>query len=244
LTNLSIIPENWTATKKINPIFDNVNSIILIIKYFYDFMIFLMEYERVIGLLKREYAESKVLIESEDPFRVLISTILSQRTKDANTAKASKQLFSKYKTPQEIVSAPEKEIHALVKPAGFYRVKTRRIKQVSEKILKDFSGTVPSNMEDLMNLPGVGHKTAACVMVYGFQKPEIPVDVHVAKISYRLGWTGEKNPEKVRNDLIKKIPKKLWLDLNRLFVKHGQKTCLTRKPRCSKCVIKEYCDYS
>jgi len=201
-----------------------------------------MNYEEVLKLLEKEYP-GKAVVKFDNPFKVLISTILSQRTKDVNTEKASKKLFSKFTTPKQILEARVEEVEDLIKSSGFYKVKTRRIKQVSKRLLEDFGGKVPNSMEGLESLPGVGHKTAACVMVYGFGEPEIPVDVHVARISQRLGWTREKKPEKIRQDLLKKIPKNLWLELNRLFVRHGQKKCFATKPRCSDCRMKNYCDY-
>lgn len=180
---------------------------------------------------------------NKDPFYVLISTILSQRTKDEQTLKAAKQVFSRFKTPKQIAKANINTIKKLIKPSGFYNVKAKRIKDVSRIIVNEYNGKVPDDINKLVKLPGVGYKTAACVLVYAFNKPEVPVDVHVAVMAQRLGLTKEKSPDKIRLDLMKRIPKRYWLDINELFVRHGQDVCLTRKPKCEICVISDYCDY-
>lgn len=180
---------------------------------------------------------------NKSPFYVLISTILSQRAKDEQTLKAAQQLFSKFKTPEEIANANINIIKRLIKPSGFYNVKAKRVKDISKIIVEKYGGKVPNSMEELLKLPGVGYKTGACVIVYGFNKPEIPVDIHVAVMSQRLGLTQEKNPNKIRFDLMKEVPKRYWLDINELFVRHGQSVCLTRKPRCEICIVSNHCDY-
>jgi len=179
----------------------------------------------------------------KSPFYILISTILSARNRDDSTTVVTKELFSKYKTPKQIAAAPIKELEQLVKPTGFYHVKAARIKEVSQILLEKYNGIVPKNMEELTALPGVGKKTAGCVMVYAHDLPEIPVDIHVQVISQRLGWTNEKTPDKINDDLKKKIPMKYWNLVNEVFVIHGQKVCLTRKPRCEVCAVSNYCIY-
>ena len=128
------------------------------------------------------------VFEGGDPYRVLIRTILSQRTRDENTDRASAQLFSQYHTMTEIAGADPTRLEPLIRPAGFYRVKAQRIVEVSKKLLDEFKGQVPDDIKNLLKLPGVGRKTANCVLVYGFQKPAIPVDVHVHRIANRLAW--------------------------------------------------------
>ncbi|PKL71077.1 MAG: endonuclease III, partial [Methanobacteriales archaeon HGW-Methanobacteriales-2] len=132
------------------------------------------------------------VFEDGNPYRVLIRTILSQRTRDDNTDRASAQLFSKYHTMTEIAQANPAELEPLIRPAGFYHVKAKRIVEVSRKLLDEYKGQVPEDMKGLLELPGVGRKTANCVLVYGFQKPAIPVDVHVHRISNRLGLVDTK----------------------------------------------------
>ncbi|MFX1356492.1 MAG: endonuclease III domain-containing protein [Promethearchaeota archaeon] len=177
----------------------------------------------------------------QDPFKILISTILSARTRDTNTREATKKLFSKYKTPQEIANADTESLEKLIYKAGFYKVKANRIKEVARILLDKFDSKVPDNFEKLSSLPGVGAKTANCVLVYAFKIPAIPVDTHVHRISNRLGWVKTIKPEQTENELKKIIPKNQWLRINRLFVRFGQEICIPNKPKCFECPINSDC---
>ncbi len=200
--------------------------------------------EKIIFILRKTNKISMLgSFSREKPFYVLISTILSARNKDTMTRIAVKKLFSKYKTPKQIANAPLTDLKKLIKQSGTYKTKAKRIKETSNILLKEYKGKVPDEIEELIKLPGVGRKTAGCVLVYAFGKPEIPVDVHVAKISRRLGWTKEKDPNKINEDLKQKIPKKFWKLINELFVIHGQNICFKRNPLCNKCSVTKYCDY-
>lgn len=190
------------------------------------------------GILKNRY---KTREWDADPFKVLISTILSQRTRDENTAVASKNLFSKYKNVGEIAMANEKDIVELIRASGFYNQKARRIKEVSGIIVNDYGGKVPNNMDELLKLPGVGRKTANCVLVYGYGKDAIPVDTHVHRISNRLGLVETNDPMKTEEELQMNILRKYWIDLNELFVKFGKDICRPVKPRCDECPIRKLC---
>lgn len=183
------------------------------------------------------------VFEDRDPYRVLIRTILSQRTKDANTDKATNQLFSKYKDINEVADALIEDIEKLVKSAGFFRIKANRIKEVSHIILDHYGGVVPDNMKDLLDLPGVGRKTANCVLVFAFQEPAIPVDTHVHRISNRWGIVNTKNPEKTEEELMKIVPKNLWIEMNDLIVQFGQTICKPVHPQCEECPITYQCEY-
>ena len=198
-----------------------------------------MQITKIVNALKKRYDWKRG--HSSDPFRVLISTVLSQRTKDANTEKASSALFSRFKTPRQLADADIRKIERLVRPSGFYKVKARRIKSISRIIIEKFEGKVPEDINKLLSLPGVGRKTANCVLVFAYRQPAIPVDTHVHRISNRLGIVGTKTPEKTETELMKRIPKGYWIDLNELLVTHGQNICLPRKPHCSICPIKKYC---
>jgi len=182
----------------------------------------------------------------QDPFKILISTILSARTKDSNTREATTQLFSKYKTPEQISKADTNELEKLVYKAGFYKVKAARIKEVSKIIIDEYNGIVPNNFEDLIRLPGVGAKTANCVLVYAFKIPAIPVDTHVHRISNRLRWVNSKKPEKTEKELKINVPKEQWIRINRLFVRFGQQICQPQNPKCDICPLDGVCprDYS
>ncbi|MCS7105727.1 MAG: endonuclease III [Candidatus Aenigmarchaeota archaeon] len=194
---------------------------------------------KIIKLLNEKY---KIKVWREEPFKLLIGTILSQRTRDEKTSQAWQKLFSKANTPEKILKLSEKEIEKLIKEVGFYRQKARRIKQVSKIILEKYKGKVPRSREELMNLPGVGPKTADIVLSYSFGKPVIAVDTHVATISKRLGWTKNDEPEKIREDLHKIIPKKYRLLINSLFVEFGKDICRS-KPKCYNCPILKFCKY-
>ena len=181
--------------------------------------------------------------EDGNPFSILIGTILSARTKDENTAKVVKKLFAEYKTAKDLASAKIRDIEKIIKSIGFYHVKARRIIDVAKIIESQYNGIVPDNLDQLIMLPGVGRKTANCVLVYAFEKPAIPVDIHVHRISNRLGIVETKTPEETEFELMKKIPKKYWLKVNDTFVMYGQNICKPVSPMCDVCKIKKLCRY-
>ena len=197
---------------------------------------------KIIKLLEKDYPIN--FYSGKNPFNVLISTILSQRTRDENTLKASNKLFSKFPTAKKIANADISKIKKLIKESGFYNVKAMRIKKVSRILLNKYNGKVPHELDKLLELPGVGRKTANCVLVYGFNIPAIPSDTHVHRVSNRIGIVKTKIPEQTEYELMKKVPKKYWININELFVKHGQTTCNPIKPKCDKCSIRKLCDFS
>ena len=181
--------------------------------------------------------------EQDDPFKILIGTILSARTRDENTTKVIKKLFARFRTPDDIASADIDEIKKLIRSIGFYNVKAERIKQVSEIIVSKFGGQVPDDIDSLLELPGVGRKTANCVLVYAFNKPAIPVDVHVHRISNRLGLVDTKTVKQTETELNKIVDSRLWTRVNNTFVMYGQNVCLPTRPICKICDLKEICKY-
>ncbi len=203
---------------------------------------------KIIKLLKKEVKQFKNPIVTEigektkDPFHVLVSCILSLRTKDATTAKASKRLFDLADNPYDMARLPAKKIEKAIFPVGFYPKKAKWIKEVCEILISDYNGKVPDKEGDLLKLPGIGRKCMGIVMCYGFGKnTHIPVDSHVHQVSNRLGWVKTKTPEKTEQELMRIIPKKYWQDLNNLLVAHGQNICVPVSPFCSKCCISRYC---
>ena len=182
-------------------------------------------------------------VQTARPFRILIATILSARTKDENTTKAADKLFKLYGTPQKLAKAKVKDIEKVIKSVGFYHVKSKRIIEVANLILSKYNGKVPADIDKLVDLPGVGRKTANCVLVYAFEKPAIPVDTHVHRISNRLGLVDTKTPEETEMALREKIPKKYWLDINNTFVMYGQNICKPISPMCHVCKIRKTCNY-
>jgi endonuclease-3 len=183
------------------------------------------------------------LEEQGNPFKILIGTILSARTRDENTTKAVSSLFRKYKNAKELAEADIAEIRAIIRSVGFYNVKATAIKEVSKLIVEKFNGNVPHDIVHLLQLPGVGRKTANCVLVYGFNRAAIPVDVHVHRISNRLGLVDTKTPEQTEIDLSRAIDRKHWLKINQTFVMYGQNICTPIKPKCKLCDLKNMCKF-
>lgn len=182
------------------------------------------------------------VFEDKDPYRVLVRTILSQRTRDENTDQATNNLFSKYKDIYEVADAPKDDIEELIRCSGFYRVKAGRIKEVSRILIDQYGGEVPNNMKELLELPGVGRKTANCVLVYAFEEPAIPVDTHVHRISNRLGLVNTKDPEDTEKELDNFVPEDIKILLNDLMVQFGQNICKPISPQCEICPLDELCD--
>ena len=181
--------------------------------------------------------------ENGDPFKILIGTILSSRTRDENTTKALIKLFTRYKGSKDISKANPDDIKKEISSVGFYNIKAIRIKEVAEIIENKFHGQVPDSEEELLKLPGVGRKTANCVLVYAFQKSAIPVDTHVHRISNRLSLVNTKNPKDTEKELNEYADKKLWIRLNSTFVRYGQNICLPLRPKCTYCNLRKICRY-
>ena len=180
-------------------------------------------------------------IATKDPFKVLISCLLSLRTQDKNTEKASRQLFEVASTPSEILQLPIKKLETLIFSSGHYKKKARTLKHVSKVILKDFNGTVPSTEEELLSIKGIGRKTANIVLAFAYNKKVIPIDTHCHRLPNRLSWVKTKTPEQTEFELMKILPKKYWKEFNTLFIKFGKNICLPISPLCSKCPINNYC---
>ncbi len=177
----------------------------------------------------------------DDPWQTLIATILSARSRDETTEVVARELFNHFPDCESLAKAPVRTIEKLVKKTGFYKTKARRIIGVSKILLERYGGQVPMEMERLLELPGVGRKTASCVLVYAFGKAAIPVDTHVHRISNRLGWVKTTTPEKTEIALRGGIEEKDWIVINDLLVFHGKNICKPIRPLCSICSIEKYC---
>jgi endonuclease III len=176
------------------------------------------------------------------PFTVLISCILSLRTKDEVTEEASIRLLQPYDTPQKLIDLPEETIQELIYPVGFYKTKAKRIKELSRTLITSYNGEVPEDFDTLLTLKGVGRKTANIVMVYGFDNSNhLPIDTHCHRIPNRIGWVKTKTPEETEQQLRNILPKRYWSDFNHLFVTFGQTICTPISPHCSTCPINKYC---
>jgi len=202
---------------------------------------------KVIAILREETKFLKQPIvtkisKKRDPFRVLISTIISLRTKDKTTEEASKRLFAIAKTPLDISKLPIDVIEKSIYPAGFYKVKANNIKNISKIIVDKYNGKVPDSIDKLLELPGVGRKTANLVVTLGYNKPGICVDTHVHRIANRLGYVNTKTPEQTEMVLREKLPQEYWIEINDLLVTYGQNVCTPVSPFCSKCRLKNICN--
>ena len=198
----------------------------------------------VVRVLKREIKQWPVPALAkyvETPFTVLISCILSLRTQDKTTLAASDRLFVLAVTPQTLLNVPVKRIERAIYPVSFYRTKARTIHEICRQLIERFGGDVPSDLDALLSLPGVGRKTANIVVTLGFQKPGIAVDTHVHRISNRLGYVRTRTPEKTEMALRRKLPAKYWIVFNDLLVTYGQNLCKPISPHCSRCSIAAYC---
>lgn len=203
-------------------------------------------WERVLDELARLYGTGDWRVpylrdHASDPFQVLIGTILSQRTRDANTDRASAALFARFPTAPLLAAARPREVEPLIRATGFYRTKARLITATARELLDRFQGAVPRDLETLTTLPGVGPKTANCVLVFGYGLPGVPVDTHVHRISNRLGIVRTRTPEATETALRRTVPERYWIPLNPLLVQHGQNLCRPRRPLCPQCPILAEC---
>jgi len=196
----------------------------------------------IVKFLERKYGDYIRKTPSRNIFRTLIGTILSHRTKDEVTWPASKRLFKKVKNPKGMLNLSKKEIEKIIYPVGFYREKAKKILKVSKILLEKYKGKIPKTREELMELPGVGYKTADIVLMYGFGKPAIAIDTHCNRVSKRIGLASLKdNVEEVRKKLESIFPKNKWYLINSGFVLFGKNICQPRKPKCSLCSFKGFC---
>jgi endonuclease-3 len=203
--------------------------------------------EWVVPRVERAVEEHKIPSVSEvagterDPFKILISTVISLRTKDEVTIEASKRLFAEAPDPAAMRGLDEEKIRELIYPAGFYRVKAKNIREICRILIGKHGGRVPGDRDSLLALPGVGLKTANLTLSIGYGQPYICVDTHVHRISNRLGWVSTSTPEKTEKALMEVLPQHFWIQINELFVRFGQALCSPVSPRCSLCPLAERC---
>lgn len=207
-------------------------------------MVSAIEISKVFSLLERDHGQTMLEgLGHYTPFQMVVMTLLSARTRDSTTIPLVKKLFLHYPFPEHFIKLPLKVLEKELYGIGFYKTKAKHVKELSRIIIEKYYGRVPDTFEELVSLPGVGRKTANCVLAYTFKKPAIAVDVHVHRISNRLGWVKTKVPEETEEALKKIVPREHWRDVNKLFVWHGQTVCLPVKPKCGECRIRTYCEY-
>lgn len=197
--------------------------------------------KKIVSILKKEYPEAKTKLIFENPFQLLISTILSAQCTDDRVNIVTKDLYKKYKTASDFAGASLTDLEKAVYSTGFYKAKAKKIKECSASILEKFNGKVPDNMDDLLQLEGVGRKTANVLLASAFSKPAIPVDTHVKRLSNLLNLAEESHPDKIEFELMDVIDKKDWVLFSDLMMAHGRKICNAKKPKCKECKIFDYC---
>lgn len=198
---------------------------------------------KIIDIFSKQYKGAKCSLHFKSPFELLVSTILSAQCTDARVNIVTASLYKELNTPYDFAKLQYDELGEKIKSCGFYKNKSKNIIEASKKIVNDFNGNVPDNMDDLLKLPGVGRKTASVVLANAYNVPAVPVDTHVFRVSNRIGLADGKTPEKVEEDLKKNIPMNMWNPMHNYLISHGRKVCTSRKPDCSNCNIAEYCRY-
>jgi len=197
---------------------------------------------KITRILRREYPDSRTALAYETPLQILIATILAAQCTDERVNKITPTLFKKYPTAEAFAKADRAQLEKAIHSCGFFRNKAKSILGATRKIVGDFGGRVPDTMAELITLPGVARKTANIVLSAGFGKAEgIAVDVHVKRLSGRLGLSDKQDPEKIERDLLALVPRRHWIDFNYMLVNHGRKICQARKPKCPECRINALC---
>ena len=200
--------------------------------------------KKVIDILRSTYPDATCSLDFTTPFEMVVAVMLSAQCTDERVNKTTPILFNKCKTIKDYANIDIKELEEIIHPCGFYKNKAKNIKLCAKQVLENFNGIVPNNMEDLLTLAGVGRKSANVILleVYGIANG-IAVDTHAKRISNLMGFSNEKEPEKIEQDLIKVLPKDYLKYVNHLFVWHGRNTCIARNPKCDFCSVKDFCKF-
>ena len=198
----------------------------------------------IVEILKREYPDSKCSLIFDNPFQLLVSTILSAQCTDARVNKVTSKIYKRYKNPSDFSKLSLKEIKKMIYSTGFYNNKAKSIFNLTYEVLNKYNGEIPRNMEDLVSLPGVGRKTANVVLGTGFQIPGIVVDTHVTRLANLLKVSRTRNAVIIERELEKIIDKENWIIFTHLIIDHGRKICVANRPKCSECAISDFCPSS
>ncbi len=199
--------------------------------------------DNILKVLRETYPEAKCALNFGSPYELLVSTILSAQCTDVRVNKVTSELYKKYNTPEKMISLTEEELGEKIKSCGFFRNKSRNILLTSRELVEKYGGEVPHTMEQLLQLPGVGRKTADVVLSNAFGVPAIAVDTHVFRVANRLGIADGSTPHKVEMELMENIPKNMWSDSHHYLIWHGRRICKSRKPDCEHCPLALYCKY-
>lgn len=199
--------------------------------------------EKILKILSETYPDAKCALNFNSPYELLISTILSAQCTDVRVNQVTEELYKEYNTPEKIISLTEEELGEKIRSCGFYKNKSKNILGATRAIIEEHNGEVPSTMEKLIKLPGVGRKTANVVLSNAFGVPAIAVDTHVFRVSNRLGIAKGDTPEQVEKGLMENVPREMWSDTHHYIIWHGRQICKARKPNCEECPLAPYCEY-
>ena len=200
--------------------------------------------DKIIQALKQKYPHAPLALRFSNPLELLVAVILSAQCTDERVNQVTQTLFQKYRTPQDYVNAPQEELENAIRPTGYYRNKAKALKACCQKLIEEFGGEVPRDIQEMIKLPGVGRKTAAMVLgnALGLNQG-IAVDTHVRRVVERLQLSDKKTPEKIEQDLMQLVPRDEWTWFSNALILHGRQTCTARNPQCSTCVLEPYCPY-
>lgn len=199
---------------------------------------------KIVEILKETYPDAKCSLDFETPFQMVVAVSMSAQCTDDRVNKTTPALFKKCKSIEDFANIDVKELEDIIHPCGFYKNKAKNIKLCAKQVLENFGGKVPDNMDDLQTLAGIGRKSANVVMLEAFDNPQgIAVDTHVKRIAYLIGFSKEKDPLKIEQDLLKLFHKEYYKDVNHVFIWHGRNICTAKNPKCKECPINKYCKH-
>ena len=198
---------------------------------------------KILDILDQRYPDAKCSLDFKNPLELLVATVLSAQCTDERVNQVTKSLFNKYRSAEDYASAPLEELEDDIRSTGFFRNKAKSLKNCGTALVEQHEGEVPASLGQLVNLPGIGRKTANVILGTAFKIPGIVVDTHVGRITQRIGLTHEQDPVKIEFDLMEIIPKDKWTTFSHQLIHHGRKICTARKPKCPKCPLLEHCDY-
>jgi endonuclease-3 len=199
--------------------------------------------DSVISKLKNMHGEPRVELNFTNPLELIVSTVLSAQCKDERVNKVTEFLFKKYRTLKDYLDVPLDVLEEDIKPTGFYKNKAKSIKTIAREILERFKGRIPEDVDTFATIKGIGRKSANMIVGLAFNKPAMIVDTHVVRLSNRIGFSTKKDPDRIEEDLKRKVPESLWTDFSLLLILHGRYVCKARKPECERCLLRDDCDY-
>jgi endonuclease-3 len=197
----------------------------------------------ILGILDNTYPAAKISLDFGNPLELLVATVLSAQCTDERVNQVTKELFKKYRTAADYANAPLEELEEDIRPTGFFRNKAKSLKNCGAALVEKHRAEVPDNLEELVELPGIGRKTANVILGAAFNTPGVVVDTHVGRVSQRIGLTQQRDPVKIEFDLMELIPQEKWTLFSHQLIQHGRQVCKARKPRCTECSLLEHCDH-